>query len=128
MEAERKIFSVTLGSTSTSSMKKKLEAFKASLKQDAELLFPLPVLLCAFDVEGKKRVDVGSADLPSKIHFGNGWGSFLELNINFNDDNTVEGQGNGIPTPITEFFKDQDMIFLGNDCVTYSRLRPSSVF
>ena len=89
MEADRKVFSISIGRTSETSMQSKLERFKANLRKDALMVFDLPILICAFDVEGKKRVGSSEIDLPSKIHFGNGWGTYLEINFTISGESVI---------------------------------------
>ena len=85
IEASNSFFSINLGKTSDVRMEAMLKEFKVRLSRDASKLVFLPLTVCAFDVEGKVKHPDGDYDLPSKLHFGNGYSVFLEINIPSSD-------------------------------------------
>ena len=113
IEASNSFFSINLGKTSDVRMEAMLKEFKVRLSRDASKLVFLPLTVCAFDVEGKVKHPDGDYDLPSKLHFGNGYSVFLEINIP-SPDKIKELKE--IPVPLLEFFEDSTFLFIGNDC------------
>ena len=116
IETDKKVFSITFGLTSEVRIKYLVKIFKYYLARSTKELLDLPFIVCCFDVEGQKKIDNSDVPLPLKIHFGDGWSTFLEINIEIQKDGSVRGQNNGVSKHLLEFFEDPEIVFVGNDC------------
>ena len=108
MEEDGNIYSITVGETSEKEAAVKVESFKTAIFKGAEKFKPFPRVFIALDVEGKRTVEGSDVPMLAKIHLGDGFSSFLEINFPVNK--------NGIPRAVVELFETDDFVFVGNDC------------
>ena len=108
MEKDGNLYSITVGETSEKEAAVKVKSFKTSIFKGAEKFKPIPRVFIALDVEGKRTVEGSDVPMLAKIHLGDGFSSFLEINFPANK--------NEIPRAVVELFETDDFVFVGNDC------------
>ena len=108
MEKNGNLYSITVGETSEKEAAAKVESFKTSIFEGAEKFKPFPRVFIALDVEGKRAVEGSDIPMLAKIHLGDGFSCFLEINFPM--------KKNQIPRAVVELFETDDFVFVGNDC------------